>query len=543
MYRDLREYIDLLDRQGLLVRVARPVDKDTELHPLVRWQFLGLPDRRRKAFLFENVVDAKGRRYDTPVLLGALASNEAIYALGMGCEPGRSFEKWSAAVASPVAPEMAATGPVKEEVHTGGGLLDHGGLDEFPVPISTPGFDNGPYLTACHWVTKDPETGIRNVGNYRGQIKSPAKTGVYLISGQQDLAVHWNKANALGQPLPAAGVIGAVPCLSYVAVQKIAYGVDELGVAGAILGRPMQLVKCETVDLEVPADAEIVIEGHIRTDVLEPEGPFGESHGYMDPRSLSPVFEATCITHRKNPHYVGVLSQVTPSESSKIKHRGWESLVLDHLRNHCNLKSVARVGMHEPLVNLRQFVVVQMKKTHKQEPWQAMMAVLGFRYDLGKVVVAVDEDVDPENFAAVNWAICHRSQPHRDVRIIEGRQTVHSPIHLVRMHGRGGDYDGEDSSLLIDATRKADFPPVSLPTREFMERAKDLWREIGLPELQHGNPWHGYSLGMWQAELDEEAALAVKGEHRRTGAKLDRRAVPVERGERLQDVQKRWKPD
>ena len=291
MYQDLREYLGLLERQGLLMRVGAPVDKDTELHPLVRWQFLGLPDHQRKAFLFDNVVDARGRRYETPVVLGALASNEAIYALGMGCEPGRSFEKWSAAVAAPLAPEVVATGPVKEEIHVGEGLLEHGGLDEFPVPISTPGFDNGPYFTACHWITKDPDTGIRNVGNYRGQIKSPTKTGVYLISAQQDLAVHWNKASALGQPLPAAGVIGAVPCLSYVAVQKIAYGVDELGVAGAILGRPMPLVKCETVDLEVPANAEIVIEGYIRTDVLEPEGPFGESHGYMDPRSLSPVFE------------------------------------------------------------------------------------------------------------------------------------------------------------------------------------------------------------------------------------------------------------
>jgi UbiD family decarboxylase len=542
MYQDLREYIDLLDHKGLLVRVTRPVNKDTELHPLVRWQFLGLPDNQRKAFLFENVVDAKGRKYGTPVVLGALASNEAIYALGMGCETGKSFEKWSAALASPLTPELVETGPVKEEIHKGNDLLEHGGLEEFPIPISTPGFDNGPYLTACHWVTKDPETGIRNVGNYRGQIKSPTKTGIYLISGQQDLAIHWNKANARGERLPAAGVIGAVPCLSYVAVQKIGYGVDEFGVAGGILGRPLELVKCETVDLEVPANAEIVIEGTIRTDLLEPEGPFGESHGYMDPRSLSPVFEVTCITHRKKPYYVGVLSQVTPSESSKIKHRGWESLVLDHLRNQCNLKSVVGVGMHEPLVNLRQFIVVQMKKTHKLEPWQAMMAVLGFRYDLGKVVIAVDDDIDPENFAAVNWAICHRSQPHRDVKIIEGRQTVHSPINLVRMHGHGGDYDSEDSSLLIDATKKADFPPVSLPAKEFMENARQLWGELGLPELHYGAPWHGYSLGFWPDELDDEAAAAIMGDHHRTGAKLNERAVSVAQGERLQDAQKKWKP-
>ncbi|MDE0031501.1 MAG: hypothetical protein OXU42_19140, partial [Deltaproteobacteria bacterium] len=90
---------------------------------------------------------------------------------------------------------------------------------------------------------------------------------------------------------------------------------------------------------------------------------------------------------------------------------------------------------------------------------------------------------------------------------------------------------------------KAEFPPVSLPTREYMERARKLWDELGMPELKYGNPWHGYSLGLWPAELDDEAALAVRGEHHRIGAKLDERAVPVAKGERLQDVQKRWKPE
>jgi len=542
MYADLREYIALLEKKGLLTRVARRLNKDTELHPLVRWQFLGLPETERKAFLFENVVDSKGKRYDGSVLIGGLASNEEIYTLGMGCEAQQIFPKWSKAVAQPLEPRLVPSGPVKEEIHKEGDLLRHGGLEEFPIPISTPGFDNAPYLTACHWVTKDPETGIRNVGNYRAQIKSPTKTGVYLISGQQDLAIHWNKCNARGKPLEAAGVIGALPCLSYVAVQKIGYGVDEYAVAGAILGRPIDLVKCETVDLEVPATAEIVIEGIIRTDILEPEGPFGESHGYMDPRSLSPVFEVTCITHRKNPHLVSILSQLTPSESSKIKRGGWESLVLDHLRNHCNLKSVIKIGMHEPLVNLRQFIVIQMRKANKFEPWQAMQAVLGFRYDLGKVVIAVDEDIDPGNFAALNWAICHRAQPHRDVRIVTGRQTVHSPINLVLQHGHSEGYDAEDSSLLIDATRKEDFPPVSLPAKEYMENAKKIWEELCLPGLDYKAPWYGYSLGFWPSELDEEARLAAEGEHYQTGSKLSTRTVPVKQGERLEEIRKKWTP-
>jgi 4-hydroxy-3-polyprenylbenzoate decarboxylase len=542
MVTDLRDHIRLLEKHGQLLRVTRPVNKDTELHPLVRWQFLGLPERQRKAFLFENVVDSKGKHYASPVLVGGLASNEEIYALGMSCTPEEIFPKWSKAVSRPLEPELRASGPAKEEIHQGTSLLEHGGLEEFPVPISTPGFDNGPYFTACHWVTKDPDTGVRNIGNYRAQIKGPTKTGVYLISGQQDLAIHWNKCNARGKPLEAAGIVGVAPCLSYVSVQKIGYGVDEYAVAGAIQGAPLELVKCETVDIEVPASAEIVIEGIIRTDLLEPEGPFGESHGYMDPRSLSPIFEVQCITHRKRPHLVSILSQLTPSESSKVKHRGWESLVLDHLRNHCNLKSVTRVGMHEPLVNLRQFIVVQMKKTNKFEPWQAMQAVLGFRYDLGKVIIAVDEDIDPENFAALNWAICHRAQPHRDVRIITGRQTVHSPINLILQHGHAEGYDEEDSALLIDATKKEDFPPVSLPAREYMENAQKIWREMELPKLNYQAPWHGYSLGYWPKELDEEARLAAAGDYDRTGAKLAEKSVSVKPGERLEEMRKRWTP-
>lgn len=542
MYTDLREYIGLLDKKGFIVRVTRQVNKDTEIHPVVRWQFLGVPERERKAFLFENIVDSKGTRYKTPVLVGGLASNEEIYALGMGCKPDEIFVRWSKAIANPLEPKIVKTGPVKEEIHVGSNLLEHGGLEEFPIPISTPGFDNAPYLTACHWVTKDPETGIRNIGNYRGQIKSATKTGICLISGQQDLAIHWNKCNARGEPLPAAGIIGAPPYLSYVAVQKVDYGMDEYAVAGAIAGQPLELVKCETVDLEVPATAEIVIEGIIRTDILEPEGPFGESHGYMDPRTLSPVFEVTCISHRKNPILVSILSQLTPSESSKIKHRGWESLVLDHLRNHCNLKGVLRVGMHEPLVNLRQFIVVQMKKRHPLEPWQAMHAVLGFRYDLGKVIIAVDEDIDPENFAALNWAICHRAQPHRDIRIVAGRQTIHSPIAIVMQHKAPEGYDPEDSSLLIDATRKADFPPISLPERQFMENAKRIWEELGLPELTFRDPWYGYSLGYWPEECDHEAKLALMGEHYKTGLKLSERKVDAGPGETLEDVRKRWRP-
>src|SRR5207244_5708079 len=127
------------------------------------------------------------------------------------------------------------------------------------------------------------------------------------------------KARNKGPPLPAALVIGGPPVVSYAAVQKVPYGIDELSIAGGLAGEPIRLVRCKTVPLEVPAEAEIVFEGYINTQELEEEGPFGQSHGDLHPRPLHPFFEVTAITHRKDAIWVSFISQVTPSESSVIK--------------------------------------------------------------------------------------------------------------------------------------------------------------------------------------------------------------------------------
>ncbi|MBI2211181.1 MAG: UbiD family decarboxylase, partial [Deltaproteobacteria bacterium] len=174
-YSDVREHLKKLEAAGLLRRIQRVINKDTELHPLVRWQYRGgIPEPERKAWLFENVTDAKGRRYKFPVVVGALAGNRAIYFTGMGCETVEEMdEKWKQALLQPIAPVVVKEAPCHEEIHIGADLQREGlGLDEFPVPISTPGFDNAPYTTCSHWITKDPDTGIQNLGNYRGQLKA-----------------------------------------------------------------------------------------------------------------------------------------------------------------------------------------------------------------------------------------------------------------------------------------------------------------------------------------------------------------------------------
>jgi UbiD family decarboxylase len=527
---DLRAHVAELERRGKLVRVARAIDKDTELHPLVRWQFRGLLEPQRRAFLFEQVTDRRGRQYDIPVVIGALAGSEEIYALGLGCAPAEIPAYWERALAASIAPVVVASGPVQEVVHQGESLLEHGGLDEFPIPISTPGFDNAPYFNSAAWFTRDPETGIRNMGVYRAQIKAPLRTGLFCDSRGNTTAI-WEKCNQRGIALPAAAVIGSPPPVYYAAIQIMPMGVDELGAAGALAGRPIELVRCKTVDLEVPAHAEIVVEGIIRTDVLEPEGSFGEAHGYCDPRTLSFSFEVTCITHRRNPLFLSILSQLTPSESSKTKQAGYESQALRHLRENCGLRGVQRVSLTEDLLN-RQCGVVVLRKENQYEPMNALYALLNMR-QLPKVLIAVDEDVDPTNHTMLIWAIVNRSQPHRDFRIIYPRQIQFGPLSQV---ANGDNYDRQDSAVLIDATRKADFPPVSLPAREYMEHARGIWEELGLPALQPRTPWYGYSLGHWPEENQEEAELAVLGRYYETGAKLMAQQQPAPPGTHIRDV-------
>jgi len=320
---DFQTHLAQLEVNDLLVRVDRPINKDTELHPLVRCQFLGgLPEEERRAFLFTNVVDAHGKRYDIPVVVGALAASPKIYALGMGCAVEEIGDAWTLAIANPIAPILVSSPPCQEIIMQGDDLLrPGGGLASLPVPISTPGFDSAPYLTATLCITRDPETGVRNMGTYRAALKKTDRLGVRMSSriGGAGGYLHWRKYRALGKPMPCAIVIGCAPVVIYTGPQKLAVNVDEITVAGGAAGAPIRMAKCVTLDLEVPADSEIVIEGLIDSDLLEPEGPFGESNGYVALEDYNMIMQVTAITHRRKPVFASILSQVTPSESSVMK--------------------------------------------------------------------------------------------------------------------------------------------------------------------------------------------------------------------------------
>ena len=173
-YRDLHEHLEALKQQGLLLTIDRAVDKDAELHPLVRWQYVGgIEEHERKAFLFTNVIDGRGRQYAFPVVVGALAGNRAIYCVGMRCAVDEVQARWDRAIAHPIQPRTVTSAPCQEVVIEGDALRGAGhGLDSLPIPISTPGFDSAPTLTATNVITRDPETGVQNHGTYRAALKA-----------------------------------------------------------------------------------------------------------------------------------------------------------------------------------------------------------------------------------------------------------------------------------------------------------------------------------------------------------------------------------
>jgi len=518
-YKDIREYIQVLEANGKLVRITREINKDTELMPMVRWQFRGLPAEERKTFLFEHVVDVKGKKYDGSVLVAAHAPCEEVYALAMVCDPKGIMAKWEQAQLHPIKPKSVKSGTVQEEVHVGDKLLEHGGLDELAIPISTPGFDNAPYISAGCCVSREPDTGTYNVGTYRGMIKSPSLVGC-ACSVPQDMAVHWTKYKEKGlKAMPAAIVVGAVPIIGLVSVTKFPYSVDEYDVAGGVAGEPIELVKCKTIDLEVPATAEIVIEGEIPTDCLEREGPFGEYTGYTGRGWPNLFLNVTAITHRRRPIWNAFISQFPPSESSLLTRLGFEATYFKFLRYDMGLPNLIELAFHEESGG-RQFLAMCLKNPTQPQAWKALYGAAALMPWFGKIFVVVNDDINPRDLDSVIWALVYRMQPEKDIKFITGKQTSLDPSAGPQHEMRESLDMLPSSAVIINATRKWDYPPVSLPKKEFMERAKQIWEEEGLPPLIPKVPWHGYDLGYWTEEDEKEADLALKGEHYQTGKKL-----------------------
>lgn len=529
-YPDLHAHLDALRSAGLLLTIDRPIDKDAELHPLVRWQFVGgIEEHERRAFLFTNVIDGRGRKYTFPVVVGAFAGNAAIYGIGMRAALEEIQARWDRAIANPIAPQVVERAVCQEVVITGEALKGEGnGLDALPIPISTPGFDSAPTLTATNVITRDPETGIQNHGTYRAGLKAPDRMVIRMATriGGAGGYRHYLKHQARGdREMPCAIALGCPPCVAYVAPMKLPLDVDEIGVAGGLAGEPIRVVRGKTVDLLVPADAEIVIEGMVDTEYLEPEGPFGESHGHIALEQLNMPMRVTAITHRRDAIVASYISQVTPSESSAIKRVSYEPMFLAHLRNTLGIRAVKRVKLHERLTAIRRVIVITMEKgAPRSEIWRALYGASSFKADCGKICIAVNDDIDPDNSDALFWALAFRMDPANDLQVLPHRSGGHGPE-------REHESDQEDATLLMDATMKEELPPLALPKQEYMERARKVWEELGLPKLRPQSPWCSAPMGDWLPHWDEAAKRAAQGRYLENGeisAKLKRKGLKPE---------------
>lgn len=490
---DLRMHIDALERHGLLRRVRREVDKNWELSAIMRWVYIGYEESKRYSVLFEHV---KG--YEFPVVVGATGASYKTYAVALGIDPdqprakvmGEIRRKFIHALKNPLPTVRVDSGPCKERIDRGSAVNMH----KFPIPVWTPvkdcGWEEGRgFLTSTYCMSRDPDTGIRNVGTYRMMIRpEPNVTGIAATFGAH-IMQHVRKNEERGRATEIATVIGGDPVIGMVSTTQIPYGVDELAVAGALRGSPIPVVRCETVDIDVPADAEIVIEGRLPPEKerpYEPEAPFGEYTGYQGSAKLSPVNEISCISYRKDCIYQAFISQMPPSESSKVRHIGFESLILKHLQDlgfdevvDINIPEGAQVGV----------IIVSIRKQDAGQPAriaQAIFSLLQPRW--GKFIIVTDDDVDIYDLDNVFWAITFRTSlapGRRNIHFLEGMIAQildYSAANAIEdLKSR---WDWPSDGVLIDATRPyAPYPVVSLPPAQYLTRALESWKEYGLPEL------------------------------------------------------------
>jgi len=477
-YRDLREFIKVLEERGELKRVAAPVDAELEITEITdRVVKAGGP-----ALFFENV-----RGYEVPVvtnLFGTLArmklalGTEDLDALGEELcallQPELPQGLWDKLKALPrlaelssFVPRVVRTGPCKEVV------VKEPDLSRFPVLKCWPR-DAGRFITLPLVFTKDPETGRRNVGMYRMQVFDARTTGMHWHI-HKDGAAHYRKARAQGRRLPVAVALGADPATIYAATAPLPQGIDELLFAGFLRKEAVELVRCETVDLEVPAHAEIILEGYVDPEEQRLEGPFGDHTGYYSLADYYPVFHVTCITHRRKPIYPATIVGRPVMEDAFIG-KATERLFLPLIR----LQLPEVVDINFPVEGVvHNCVVLSINKAYPGHARKIIHAVWGMgQLAFSKLVVVVDANVNVQDMNEVWWRVFNNIDPRRDIILSEGPLDVLDHASPRFAYG---------SKMGIDATRKwpgegheREWPEDIVMSPEVKALVDRRWSEYGL---------------------------------------------------------------
>lgn len=429
-FNDLREFIRALEERGWLKRITEPVDCELEITEITD-RVSKLSGDKNVALLFENV---KG--YDIPVLMNAFGSMERM-ALAFGVDkiddvaaelkgifslPYISMEnKMDLLKLIPMAkravnfPKYIKNAPCQEVI-----IKDQPSLDKFPILQCWPG-DAGKFITLPLVFTKNPQNGKRNVGMYRLQKYDGQTTGMHWHihkNGAENFRAH----QALGKDrIEVAVAIGTDPVVTYAATAPLPKDIDEMVFAGFLRKKSVELVKCQTVDVEVPAHAEIILEGYVMMDELRREGPFGDHTGYYSLADDYPVFHITCITHRKDPIYASTIVGKPPMEDCFLA-KATERIFLPVLQ--MSLPEVLDINL--PLEGVfHNCVVVSIKKTYPQQAKKVMHAIWGMgQMMFTKMIIVVDQHVNVQDMNEVWWRVYNNIDARRDIVMVDGPLDV-----------------------------------------------------------------------------------------------------------------------
>ena len=443
--KDMRSWIADLEAANELIRVDKPVDPLTQMGAL-------LYQSREKALLFENLPH--GWRS-----LGQAPANVRLAAVAFGASEEALIPTVADRMGQLIKPVMVEDGPVKE-VKLGRDEFD---ITQLPVHVAGQR-DGGPVIGAGLVVSKDPENGQRNVSFHRLQIKGPDKSGILLYP--RHTWRNYLKYQKRNEPMPVAIFIGHHPLYYAAAATTAAYGADEFDIAGGFLGEPARLVKCETVDLEVPAAAEIVLEGHIPPHYREQEGPFSEFQDYyVTGTGKNPIVEYQFMTRRHDAIFKN-LQNGSEMEGCVFHKIPMSAAVLRRLRTVGGGPNIHNVVTLPGIFGL----VIQMTARAYGEAKNVLMAALSSEYQHPKMAIAVDADVDIFNPLEILWALSTRVNPQEDVVVIPGTHSHAMDASLPELGAPGTAlWQRFGSKMLIDATIP---PPADAAKRAMFERIR-----------------------------------------------------------------------
>lgn len=483
-YTDLREFISALERRGWLKRISQQVDCELEITEITD-RVSKMTGDKNVALLFENV---KG--YSVPVLMNAFGSMERM-ALALGVnhidEIAAEVRELIKLPFNPLQskldllrmipqaknalqfPKYVKTGPCKEVI-----IKDQPSLDKFPILQCWPG-DAGKFITLPLVFTKNPVNGKRNIGMYRLQVFDGKTTGMHWHIHKNG-AENWRAHKELGKDrIEVAVAIGGDPAVTYAATAPLPKDMDEIVFAGFLRKKPVEMVKCETVDIEVPAHSEIVLEGYVLMDEFRTEGPFGDHTGYYSLADQYPVFHITCITHRHNPIYPATIVGKPPMEDCYMA-KATERIFLPLLQ----MVQPEVVDMNLPLEGVfHNCAVISIKKSYPQHAKKIMHAIWGMgQMMFTKMIIVVDEHVNVQDMSEVWWRVFNNIDARRDIVMVDGPLDVLD--HSSPMPNWG-------TKVGIDATKTwpsegnaREWPDEIVMSDEIKKRVDAKWQELGL---------------------------------------------------------------